>query len=287
MTGISVVLSFFVLSCLGWCYESFLCSLYKYGHFINRGFLLGPCCPIYGAGAVICWLLFRSVESLPLLFLASALCCSVLEYVTGWSMERMFHARWWDYSSVPLNLHGRICFRGAVLFGLLSVLACKGIVPVLLSLLGRLPVWVAGGTCALFCALLVMDLIAAVLSWNKLNAQLEALRLAAFERTNKNMEQLSDALAEKSPIQIEALNNGLHVWADNWTLFIRKAELRFLNAIPDIHIPRFEPLLHWLKIKRYMAGIFGYEQKAVENVQEEDALENTVHIITAATDQDA
>ena len=252
----SSILSFFIFSFVGWCYESFLCSLYKYGHFINRGFLLGPCCPIYGAGAMLCWLLFRSVDSLPLLFLASALCCSAVEYFTGWALERAFHAKWWDYSTVPLNLHGRVCFRGAVLFGLMCVLICREIEPALFTLLNRLPLGLVAGICVICCALLAADLTTAIISWQKLNAHLEAIRAEAFDRSNQNLGLLSETLIEKSPVQIEAITSGLHVWADNWTLFIRKAELRFLNAVPDMRIPRYEKLLNMLKLKEYVARLF-------------------------------
>ena len=109
---------FLFYSFLGWVYESILVSVQE-RRFVNRGFLNGPLCPIYGTGAVLASLLLGGLSGHPvLLFLVSALGASVLEYATSWAMERLFHARWWDYTDFRFNLNGRVCLLGAVVFGL-------------------------------------------------------------------------------------------------------------------------------------------------------------------------
>lgn len=112
------VLLFFVLSFIGWLWEVLL--FYVTDHaFINRGLYRGPYLPIYGAGGLLLCFLFRSFRKKPLrVFLLSLVVCSVLEYVTSYLMELRWGIRWWDYSGHFMNLNGRICLAGAVLFGL-------------------------------------------------------------------------------------------------------------------------------------------------------------------------
>ena len=103
------VLLFFTGSILGWCIEV-CCKLIQYHRFINRGFLVGPWCPIYGFGTVfISVLLTRYSEDPFAVFGLAILICGVLEYTTSYMMEKIFHARWWDYSTKKFNLNGRIC----------------------------------------------------------------------------------------------------------------------------------------------------------------------------------
>ncbi len=94
----ALFISFLVFSFMGWLYESTICALANYGHFANSGFLLGPCCPIYGAGALACWLLLRDIPGVAEQFLAAALVCSVIEYGVGALLERLTGARFWDYA---------------------------------------------------------------------------------------------------------------------------------------------------------------------------------------------
>lgn len=112
------VLLFFILSFVGWIWEV---SLYFFtSHaFINRGVYRGPYLPIYGVGGILLCLLFRSLRKRPLrVFFFSMLLCSVLEYLTSYYLEQHWGIRWWDYSSHFLNISGRICLLGAVVFGL-------------------------------------------------------------------------------------------------------------------------------------------------------------------------
>ena len=114
------VVVFFLFAVAGWCMEVTL-KFIQFHRFINRGFLIGPYCPIYGWGAVIVTLsvggLLGQEGSYAEVFLAGLVICGALEYFTSWYMEKMFHARWWDYSQKPMNLHGRIWMGNLLLFG--------------------------------------------------------------------------------------------------------------------------------------------------------------------------
>ena len=101
-------LLFYVCSILGWLLEV-ACKYQQFHRFINRGFLIGPYCPIYGFGAVcICLALSRFTHDPAAVFSLAMIICGTLEYITSYAMEKLFHARWWDYSSKPFNLNGRV-----------------------------------------------------------------------------------------------------------------------------------------------------------------------------------
>lgn len=124
---------------LGWCMEV-TCKFIQYKKFINRGFLIGPYCPIYGWGALaITILLKRYMEDPLVLFVMSTLICSIIEYLTSYFMEKKYHARWWDYSNRKFNINGRICLETLVPFGILGVAIMYGTNPILFKLYNQIP----------------------------------------------------------------------------------------------------------------------------------------------------
>lgn len=133
-------IEFIVLSLAGWVYECSYCTV-RTGQWQNRGFLYGPICPIYGAGAVAAImiaqhvpLLFNADTPVWRVFLITAALSAVLEYSTSYVLERLFHAVWWDYTDMPLNLNGRICLPATTLFGLAGVAIVKLLLPLEASL---------------------------------------------------------------------------------------------------------------------------------------------------------
>ena len=110
-------LVFLIYSCIGWCMEVIF-SLIEKKRFVDRGFLLGPYCPIYGFGMLLIVFLLRNYLDEPLvLFILSMVICIILEYFTSYFMELIFKARWWDYSKKKYNINGRICLETAIPFG--------------------------------------------------------------------------------------------------------------------------------------------------------------------------
>lgn len=131
-------LLFIIYSIIGWILE-LLFSIVELKRIVNRGFLIGPYCPIYGAGCLLLVILLSSYADDPIvLFALSVLICSVLEYVTSWLMEKIFKLRWWDYSNMRFNINGRICLETMVPFGIVGVIVVKYVNPFLLNLLGKL-----------------------------------------------------------------------------------------------------------------------------------------------------
>lgn len=112
------VLLFFFLAFVGWLWEVTL-FLFTEHAFINRGVYKGPYLPVYGVGGLLLYFLFHSFRKKPVrVFFLSAFVCSVLEYLTSYFLEQRWGIRWWDYSGHFLNINGRICLIGTVIFGL-------------------------------------------------------------------------------------------------------------------------------------------------------------------------
>lgn len=115
-------LLFIIYSVMGWLLE-ITCKLIEYKRFINRGFLIGPYCPIYGVGAVLITLLLNRYSNDPfVLFIMTILLCGTLEYLTSYILEKLFNLRWWDYSRRKYNINGRICLDTLVPFGIFGLL---------------------------------------------------------------------------------------------------------------------------------------------------------------------
>ena len=113
-----ICLSFFIFSFCGWCIESFYCSVGE-RKLINRGFLYGPMCPIYGAGCIVMHLTLTRFFDYPwAVVLLGMVICDVVEYITSFVMEKLFNARWWDYTGYFMNLNGRICLKHTIYWGI-------------------------------------------------------------------------------------------------------------------------------------------------------------------------
>lgn len=133
-------LLFLIYSVAGWILEV-LCKLKEYKRFINRGFLIGPYCPIYGWGAIaITFLLYRYSYDPIVLFIMTIITCASLEYFTSLVMEKIFKARWWDYSKRKFNIDGRVCLGTTIPFGLFGLLITYITNPYLIGLLNGIDV---------------------------------------------------------------------------------------------------------------------------------------------------
>lgn len=148
-----------IYSIIGWIYETILCSV-EGRRFVNRGFLNGPYCPIYGCGALLDILILGKIESPGLLFFLGALVTCSLEYLTSYLMEKMFHARWWDYSHMRFHINGRVCLLGAVVFGAFSVVLIKVLHPFVVHCTSLLPpVWFHCIVAVLFAGFLADNIV--------------------------------------------------------------------------------------------------------------------------------
>ena len=168
------LLCFLFYSIVGWAFEVTL-YLIRDKKFVNRGFLNGPYCPVYGSGGIMIWLLFGNMQNPLGIFLSSAVAACTLEYLTSYIMEKLFHARWWDYSEMKFNLNGRICLLGAVTFGTFAILLVYLIHPAVSGMLEQLPDLAIYITAGVLGVLFVVDCIVTVSALLNFHQHLEKI----------------------------------------------------------------------------------------------------------------
>ena len=157
-------IDFIIISFLGWAWE----TIYNIGHerkWIRRGFLYGPICPIYGVGALLGITLIKCFQisfGYTLVWwhiaLASFLGSTILEYITGWVLEKIFHAYWWDYSDLRFHYKGRICLSASCAFALAGLLIVYFLMPVCDAITTWLPGTAIDLIFILFLVIFVMDM---------------------------------------------------------------------------------------------------------------------------------
>ena len=182
---------FFLYAFLGWCTEVIFAAV-KTGEFVNRGFLLGPVCPIYGLGvAFVLLLLMPLQENLLILYAGSVVITSALEYLVGWLAEKLLHQRLWDYSDMPFNLKGYICLAFSLVWGVACVLVVRVIQPLIMGLIHWLPHTLGLVLLALFSATFLTDLILTCAAAAKLPRQIRAA-----EELERLIRSVSDNIGE-------------------------------------------------------------------------------------------
>ena len=206
-----LILMFFFYSFLGWCMEVVL-KYIQLHRFVNRGFYTGPVCPIYGSGAVLITLVVQWLSPLEsavgTTFAISFLLCGALEYFTSLVMEKRFHARWWDYSQKPMNLHGRVWIGNLVLFGLGGVAVVHLMNPVLLESLADFTI-------------MAQEIAAGILV---------ALFAADYVLTHFMMKLVKTGVESSEADSTEALNKEIRLLLSDRNVFYR----RFADAYPDV-----------------------------------------------------
>lgn len=209
---ISTLFIWFILySIIGWIYETVFCSIKKL-KWDNRGMLIGPYCPIYGVGAVLDVLLCTGLPNARAVFLACMLGSAILEYVTSYVTERLFHAVWWDYSRIPFNLNGRICLSCSVGFGFAGWIVLYGLHPYISRLTAPLPLDLQELAALLLMAVFAADCTLTADSLAQINVKLEATLHAIdsqisekydtfIENTKQNISEGLDTLKNKISLE--------------------------------------------------------------------------------------
>lgn len=182
---------FLTYAFIGWCTEvTFEACLH--GKFINRGFLNGPVCPIYGFGMlVVAALLTPLKDNLLLLFVGSVLLTSSLEFITGFALEKLFHDKWWDYSKEPFNIKGYVCLRFSLLWGLGCVFVMKILHPLIMDVIHSIPARLGAALLCAACALLLTDTALTLSATIKLTKKLQAV-----QRLSAKLRAVADDIGE-------------------------------------------------------------------------------------------
>ena len=182
---------FLIYSCLGWCLEVIYAAVTT-GQLVNRGFLNGPVCPIYGFGMVIVLFALTPLShSLLLLYLGGVILPSALELVGGWALYKLYHTRWWDYSDYPFNIGGYICLEFSLLWGVGTLIVMKLVHPIIADAVALIPPLVGLILMFLLYGIYAADTIATAFAASDLARDLDAL-----EKVADSMHAVSDAMTE-------------------------------------------------------------------------------------------
>ena len=182
---------FIIYAFIGWCTEVSYAALDR-GIFVNRGFLNGPYCPIYGCGVVIVvGALTPLKDNLLILFAGSFLLTSILEYITGFILEKVFHNKWWDYSNKPFNLHGYVCLKFSIYWGLACTFIMDVIHPIIYKGITMIPHVLGVVLLCIIMAAFAVDCgvtVSTILKFNK--------RLKVMDEMAAKIHKLSDEIGE-------------------------------------------------------------------------------------------
>ena len=256
----SAFLIFILFSFIGWICEVIYVGVTSAHKFVNRGFLHGPICPVYGFGGVVILMLPPSLYAtwIPL-FLASMILCTTVEYFVSWLMEKLFHTRWWDYSHYKIQLNGRICLLNSILFGFLGVVVIHFVYPLMTDLLNSLGQKVINVSGVIILAVLSVDIFFTVRKlvdfanvmkklkdfgetlnshygqeeWFKKDSFMDMIN-SVIERAENRKEEFSQKILEK----IEKLQN----------LHLPSVE-SFLKKFPSIKSAKYREELNMIKEK--------------------------------------
>lgn len=206
-----------IYSFCGWIIEMIYVGVSQ-KKIINRGFLLGPYLPIYGVAGILMTFILNFYINYPLfLFLNAIIIGSIVEYFTGYAMEKIFKAKWWDYKDVPFNLNGRICLQNSILFGILGTILVYYINPFLYSCLNQIPHPILYFISGLLLSLFVIDTIISCNIIKQLKLTASALKK---DYTDEMSHKVREALASK-----------------NWSF------RRILNAFPNFTFLNIKKML--------------------------------------------
>lgn len=227
-------LIFFIYSVLGWIMESTYVSIGQ-KKFVNRGFLIGPYCPIYGYGSLIMIIYLEQYkDNILTVFILGIAICSFLEYITSYLMEKIFKARWWDYSDKKFNLNGRVCGKNALLFGLGGLIVIYLVHPIIETLISKLNNYLILILSIIFFVIYIIDTIVSFNIVNKLKKNLS------------NVEVRKDSTQELKNLVSEIINNNINN-KTNINIF----QKRIINAFPDFDIKKFVKIR-----KKKIEGLF-------------------------------
>lgn len=251
---LEMILSFFIYGFLGWCSEVAFAAV-RYRKFVNRGFLNGPICPIYGFGVVsVVGMLYDYQSNLVKLYCLSVIVATVLEWITGVVLEKLFHHRWWDYSDMPLNIQGYICLPFSLVWGLACVLVVRLLFPFTQNMIRLIPDMVNLLVLLIFLLVLIADIYVTVHEIFRLNMRLE------------KMQEITDELETVSVHLGENLSKGVIHAVDKRRSLKQKVEERYQEHIKNLsythkRLLRAFPAIQSLRYKKQLQIVKEYLDK--------------------------
>ena len=241
---------FFFYSFIGWFFESCYCSI-RPKKWVNRGFLRGPICPIYGTGGLvmmICLLPLRHItENLYLnellIFIAGAILCDIVEFMTSYIMEKLFNARWWDYSNKKFNIQGRICLTHTLYWGTCSCLFVFILEPIMnLYLVGQVSESSRNILTYIFLTVFAFDLLDTVIhalgirdissKFMKLSEEISEFAIQVYSTVGGKSENESEAMKKELNEKFDELRSNYDKFKSDLKDIKSKSKKRLFKAFP-------------------------------------------------------
>ena len=231
MQLVSYILLFFIYSFLGWCLEV-ICKLVNDHKFVNRGFLIGPYCPIYGFGAITMTIFLNKYLDDPVtLFIMIILICSVLEYFTSYFLEKIYNTRWWDYTNYKFNINGRICLETMIPFGIFGMFIMYKTNPFFLAIINKIPLNISIFIAIFLLIIFIIDNIISsktILEIQKMNIKIQKKLIIKKDDTERITKLVKQKVSESKKILYQ----------------------RLINAFPHLQILKREKLFKRTKQKK-------------------------------------
>lgn len=252
-------LIFIMFSFIGWCSEVVYVGFIHNHRFINRGFLHGPLCPVYGFGGVVILTLPPALYQtwLPLYF-ASMLLCTIVEYFVSWFMEKLFHTRWWDYSKYKFNIKGRVCLLNSILFGFMGLGVIRFVYPHMLKLLNWMGDFVINIAADAIGLALIVDIFLTVRKLVDFAAAMEKIK--SFEESlldhygqevwfrGESISEMIASIREHARENKDKFNDRILEKINNMEYFKHKACESFINRFPSMQSIQYKEELAHLKL---------------------------------------
>lgn len=233
----NVLLYFIIYSFLGWCLESVYKTILD-KHFVNSGFLYGPCCPIYGFGAIIMIIVFGALpKNIFIIFFISMIFLTIWEYIVGFILEKIFKTKYWDYSNIKFNINGRVCLKNSIYWGILGVIFIFIIHPVIGNLVNILPTSVIFHLNVVLYIILITDMIITVNRILFIDDKIEEVYQIGEKIKEKISELKQSEGLEKVSVQniLEKLNDLKQEQANLKTKLYKQIN-RLKGAFPTMHM---------------------------------------------------
>ncbi|SFU65643.1 Uncharacterized membrane protein [Clostridium sp. DSM 8431] len=265
---------FCIYSFLGWCTEVIYHTV-KTGEFVNRGFLNGPVCPIYGFGVLTVIVALEPLkDNLLVLFIGSVFLTSLIEFVTGFVLEKIFHDKWWDYSDEPFNIKGYICLRFSLLWGIACLLVVDIAHPLIFDFLKAVPLTLGKILLTISLVAFIVDFIVTVLRISKFKKSIRVLDelannikvisneigenisdgvLFAMEKEEAvrgNVDSVKETISSK--IDVEKRKKELAKLKGKYNEFVEKQKIgydRIFKAFPALQKGKYKSYIDKLKVR--------------------------------------
>ena len=250
MTVLDYIFYFFFYSFIGWFFESCYCSI-RPKKWVNRGFLRGPICPIYGTGALVIMIALVPLRELTenlyvnelIIFVVGMVLCDIVEFMTSYIMEKLFNARWWDYSNKKFNLQGRICLTHTLYWGTASCLFVFILEPLIdLYVVGQVSEVSRNILTYIFLTVFAFDLLDTVIhalglrnilsNFKKISEEISDFAVYVYSTIGGKSENDSENLKKELDAKFDELNTNYQKFKNDIKEKKTKSQQRLLRAFP-------------------------------------------------------